>query len=242
MYFGEPLELKSGNGDKTFKVLQPTIGDILEINEVKFYSTLHVFVTNTTSCRLFLWDAGLDWNEVSDFQLFCILYHSIDPDVSRLLFGDLDWSSFQVMQKKDDESFVLWSEKELIEINEDIYEHIHQYLQNVFNMHPEVELTDDPILKKWWVDKDRRSDDRKKKNKDEKSFSMQSMISAMVNHPGFKYSLKELKDVGVSEFYDSVNRLQIYESSTALMKGMYSGMISAKDLDPDSYNWMKDIG
>jgi hypothetical protein len=43
------------------------------------------------------------------------------------------------------------------------------------------------------------------------------------------------------EFYDSVSRLQIYEQSTALMKGMYSGFISAKDIKPEDYNFMREI-
>lgn len=67
------------------------------------------------------------------------------------------------------------------------------------------------------------------------------MVSALVNHPGFKHKLSELKEVGIAEFYDSVKRLQIYEQSTALLKGLYGGMISSKDVEPDAYNWMKDV-
>jgi hypothetical protein len=40
---------------------------------------------------------------------------------------------------------------------------------------------------------------------------------------------------------DSVQRLQIYESTTALMKGMYSGMIDTKGLDKDALNFMRNI-
>jgi hypothetical protein len=61
----------------------------------------------------------------------------------------------------------------------------------------------------------------------------------MVNHPGFKYKLQELREVGVCEFYDSVQRLQIYESATAVMKGMFSGFVDSKNIKPDQYNWMK---
>jgi len=61
----------------------------------------------------------------------------------------------------------------------------------------------------------------------------------MVNHPGFKYKLQELREVGVCEFYDSVQRLQIYESATAVMKGMFSGMVDSSKIKPDQYNWMK---
>ena len=36
---------------------------------------------------------------------------------------------------------------------------------------------------------------------------MKAIISSLINHPGFKYKLHELKEVGVAEFYDSVKRL-----------------------------------
>ena len=41
---------------------------------------------------------------------------------------------------------------------------------------------------------------------------------------------------------DSVKRLQTYESVTALMSGMYSGMIDTKKLNlKEELNWMRDL-
>lgn len=228
-------------------VLQPTLGDIINIGESKFYSTLHIFVSNTTTWRLKLWDMGIDWNEFSDFDLFIMLYKGIDPDVSKLLFGELNWNDFQIYTKKDTdgkESASLYNPVLGIEINESVYHHFSQYLQNVFNMFPEEKITYDKTMKKWFIDKDRREEKRnaekEAKGKKETS-SIQSIISTCVNHPGFKYKLKELVDVGVCEFYDSVQRLQIYEQSTAVLKGMYSGFVDASKINPDAYNFMKNI-
>jgi len=243
-YFGEPLVVSCRHGEIT--ILSPTIGDIIALGESKFYSTLNLFVANTTSYRLFLWDLQLDWNEVSDFELFCMIYKNIDPEASKLLFGDLDFSLFEPKVLNVDEStkrLVLVNVEQNVEIDEDVYQQIHQYFQMLFNMHPQEDLTDDMRLRKWWIQKDQRERDRKEqaKNKaDEKPYSIQPVISALVNHPGFKYKLKELREVGVAEFYDSVKRLQIYEQSNALLHGIYGGMISGKDIQPDSYNFMRE--
>jgi len=40
---------------------------------------------------------------------------------------------------------------------------------------------------------------------------------------------------------DSVQRLQIYESSTALMKGMYSGFLDTSKINKEELNFMRDI-
>lgn len=243
MYFGEPLVIPCRHGEIT--VLSPTIGDIITLGESKFYSTLNLLVANTTSYRLFLWDLQLDWNEVSDFELFCMIYKNIDPDASKLLFGDLDFSLFEPkILNVDDQTkrLVLVSEEQNVEIDENVYQQIHQYFQMMFNMHPEELLTQEKRMKDWWIQKDRREQDRKAKGKaSEKPYSIQPVVSALVNHPGFKYKLKELKEVGVAEFYDSVQRLQIYEQSNALLHGVMGGFVSSKDIKPEQYNFMREV-
>ena len=248
MYFGEPYVIDCENTIGTITIYEPTIGDIIKVGQTKFFETLNIFITNPTANRLFLWNAGIDWNNVSDFQLFCYLYNGINPEISKLLFGDLDWSSLKLFSKelkdKEETEVVLASIDDnsniLLEINEDVYEHIHQYLQKMFNMKPEKELTDDQILKEWWIRKDTIALQQKAK-KDKNEYSLKSMVSACVNHPGFKYKKNELREVGVCEFYDSIQRLQIYEQATACMKGMYSGFVDSSKIPADSYNFMKNI-
>jgi len=50
-----------------------------------------------------------------------------------------------------------------------------------------------------------------------------------------------LEDVGICYFMDSVQRLQVYESSTAVMKGMYSGFVDGSKIKPENYNWMRSL-
>ena len=271
MYFGDPYVIDVDDAVGTVTVYSPTIGDIINIGENKFYQTLNIFICNTTQYRCLLWDLGIDWNEYTDFQLFAMLYKQIDPDVSKLLFGDLDFQKFVPLIKlrpkkksdkpegdsdnesKDDEDtpnepemeeeLILWDDEDEIEINQNVHNHFSQYLRNVFGIFPEEKITNNNTLKQWYITKDKRAIENAKKKQDTQKHSstMKAIISSLINHPGFKYKLHELKEVGVAEFYDSVKRLQIYEQSTALMKGMYSGFISAKDIKPEDYNFMREI-
>ena len=245
MYFGEPyiIDLESANGKIT--VLVPTIGDIISVGEKKFYSTLNIFITNTTTYRLMLNEAGLDWNVVTDFELFCMLFANIDKDASALLFDNLDFSKFELFSKKlpdsEETTMILYDKEDDIEINEEVYQHIAQYLRNVFGMQPEERITDDPVLKEMYLHKDRRQLEIDKKTGKKTENSILPLISACVNHPGFKYKLLELRHVNVCEFYDSVKRLQIYENTTALLKGSYSGMIDSSKIDKEQFNFMREI-
>lgn len=252
LFFGEPYVIDLEDAVGTVTVYSPTIGDIIGIGEKRFYQTLNIFICNTTQYRAILWDMNIDWNEFSDFELFVMLFSQIDDDVSKLLFGDMDFKKFVPLKKKlneeDEEGeLILWDNDDQIEINYNVYNHFSQYIRTMFNTFPEEKITDNATLKTWYINKDKREIKRKQekekagKDAQESSASIQALISACINHPGFKHTLKDLKNVGVAEFYDSVKRLQVYEQSTALMKGMYSGFVDGSKLKPVDYNFMREI-
>ena len=246
LYFRNPYEIDLDGIDGKITIIQPSIGDIVELGEKRFYSTLNVFTTNTTAFRLQLWDQGIDWNEISDFDLFMLLISTADPDVYHRFLPDLDFSKFgRFMKRRQDseESYsVLYDQENNIEINEQVYFHISQYLRIIFNINPEEKMTSDKIMKRWFIEKDRRELKNKEfMKKSESDSGLLPIISACVNHPGFKYKSSELKELGVYQFYDSVKRLQVYEATTALQKGMYSGFMDSSKIKPDDYNFMKEI-
>ena len=238
MYMGFPyvIDLPSAEGSITISV--PTMRTFIELGEKRYLQTINVFTTNTTEYRVPLWDVGIDWNEISDFELFCMLYKQIDPEVSKSIFGDFNFNDLELYKK--DEIIVLYNEKLNVEINEEVYQHIAQYLRIIFNINPVEKITKDKFLKDMYIHKDRVEAENKKKKQKENT-SIQPLISACVNHPGFKYKLKEILDMGIYEFYDSVARLNIYESTTAVLKGMYSGFVDASKFKSDDFNFMREL-
>lgn len=242
MYFREPYVIDVENAEGTIVIQQPSIGDIVKYGEKEFYGTLNIFTSNTTSYRLALWELGVDWNTISDFDLFTIIYQQIDFEISKLIFGDLDFSKFELFQRTyvdGDPEVIMKHSESGIEITEEVYLHMSQYLQNAFHSHPEEKLTDDPILKQWYIKKDQNEIRNKMLKGESDSSFLLPVISACVNHPGFKYDVESLKNVGVYQFFDSVQRLQIYESTTALLKGMYSGFVDTSKIPDESFNFMR---
>lgn len=250
IYMDMPHTIDVEGTKGTITVYSPTLGQIIEMGQLKFYIGINPFITNTTQYRLPLWEMGIDWNELPDFDLFCILIHSgVDKEVTDLLFGsELDWSKFVLCAKQNEdgtEEKVLYNEESDVEINELVYFHLSQYIRKVIMRNPEEKITKDPSLKNEYIMKDKRhkaNEDWKKENGEEdESISIQSLISACLNHPGFKYKKKELMDVGINEFYDSVKRLQIYESSIASLHGAMGGMIDNSKLPEEATNFMRKI-
>ena len=115
---------------------------------------------------------------------------------------------------------------------------IAEYIRTLLNYHPKVEKAKGKTTKQWMIDEDRMNFAQREA---QNTSSLLPLISACINHPGFKYKLQELRDVGIYEFMDSVQRLQIYESTRALMGGMYSGMCDMSKVPQEQFNFMREI-
>lgn len=241
LYFGEPFIIPSESAND-IQIFQPTIGDIIHEGEKKVYSALNTLIANPTMYRLQLWKMGVDWNKLSDFDLFCMLISSLNQDSTKLLFGDLDFQLFKLYQDKDknDKSyFFLYNTEQDYLIDESTYQILSLYLKTMFNIFPKVEKAKGKATKESIIWEDQMNFDLHKNDKYKST--LLPLISSCLNHPGFKYKKNELREVGIVEFMDSVQRLQVYESSTALLKGIYSGFIDASKINKDDLNFMRDL-
>lgn len=240
MYFGEDYKVADG-----IIISQPSIGDIMEFGEDKFYDMLNPFVINPTTMRVALWQQNIDWTQITDYELFyqLILQLKLTPDKTSIVFGNLDFSKFSLYERQDkvdDEivkDVVLLNAEQKVVIDEDIYTHMSNYLRTMFNIFPKVEKAKGRTTKEWMIEEDIQNN----QNKPLPESNLLPMISFCLNHPGFKYKKNELKDLGIVEFNDSVQRLLVYESTNSLMKGMYSGFVDTSKIDKKEFDFMRKI-
>lgn len=254
LYFNDKFQIT----DK-ITIYKPSVIDIFKYKEGQpdggesgFYFMLYVFVGNTTYFKIALWDNGIDWNKITDFEMFSSMVVGLNKESTQILFGDLDFSLMKpypiVIQAvneetgelEDKESLVLYDAVNDIEITELIYFKMRNYLRHMFGIFPKVETG----IKKKRIKEEMIRYDRMEAQKNSKESSgsfLFPLVSSCLNHPGFKYKKNELNEVGIVEFMDSVERIQVYEQATATLKGMMSGFVDGSKIKPEQYNFMKDI-
>lgn len=246
MYFGEDYTVK--NKVKDIVISMPTIGDILEIGEDDFYRAISPFLYNSTSIRVMLWDYfKKDWNKVKDIEVFAIMSKIIEnKNPLKLVFKNVNFDDFILVPAKrnvEDEDYselALYSESQEILLYEDEYMEIAEYIREMMNRHPKVEKAKGKTAVSWIIQEDKMNAEiEKEKNKS--GSTLLPLISGCVNHPGFKYKLQELREVGIYQFMDSVKRLQVYESTCALTNGLYCGFSDLSKIDKNEFNFMRDI-
>lgn len=241
MYFGEDYTI---NG---ITISIPTIGDILNIGESKFYQAISPFLSNSTSIRVLLYDVfKKDWNKTKDIEVFYILYQLLeDKEPLKLLFKDFSFDGFELIQARKNVNdpeynhLALFNKNKNTIIYDDEYMEIAEYIREIMNIHPKVEKAKGKTTKHWILQEDRIKTQQEKGKRNESTLF--PLVSSCVNHPGFKYKLEELKQVNICQFMDSVNRIQKYEQGVAAMSGIYSGFVSAKDIPQDLINFMGDL-
>ena len=90
LYFGDPYVVND-----YVTIYQPTIGDIIEYGEREYYSMIQTVTAIPSEMKSSLWDSGLDWNQVEDFQLFMMLSQSLSQKQTEIILGDIDLQRMQ---------------------------------------------------------------------------------------------------------------------------------------------------
>lgn len=106
---------------------------------------------------------------------------------------------------------------------------------------PKPEKAANNFTKQILIDEDRQ----KRQHQSNKPFTsiLLPLISGLVNSPGFKYNIQELKQIGIYAFMDAVERINAIYVATAAMQGQYSGMIdfSKNPQIKKQLNWLRDL-
>ena len=133
-YINDELKIYRGEDfvvSKHIVLHQATLNEICDYGERDYYSMIYNFTATPQSLKVQLWDIGIDYTEITPYQLFYqLLYKMYSQEKTSIIFGDLDFSKFQLMQRKDDESIFLYQEVPV----GDIYNAKHELVYHFSNL------------------------------------------------------------------------------------------------------------
>lgn len=237
LYLGNDVKIASG-----IVLKQPTIGDIASYNEAEYFSMAQTLCATPSSMKVALDDMKLDYMKVDDFQLFMMLCSSLTPDKTRPLLGDLDLTKFKPYSWYDTEEVVLANGEvdeygNPVVINAIIYEVLVTYIRKMHGFKKQVDKAGNAITRKVLIDEDRKAAERNK-NKPYKSFLV-PLVSSLQGRQG--YTKEYICNMGLYEFMNQINRVQIIVQADAALGGMYSGFVDTKRMDKTVLDWTRDI-
>lgn len=234
LYFGDDFKV-----NEHITIHQPTIGEILEMGEQKYFSIAHLLTATPSDMIAQLHKRGIDWNKIEDFELFSMLILGVSQKDTQIFFGDLDFSEFQIEPTEGKRQHVLRHKRLGFVIDELMYGAIVNYIRTMHGFKKNVSLAGNEATRQMMIEM--ALEDLAIAQKKQYKSSLKAIISTLFNSPGFKYNLEEIRNMKFCAFMDSVSRIQIIRSSDALLRGCYSGMIDTKKINKKDLNFMRDI-
>ena len=240
MFEIDPLQLYFGDdyiiNDK-IKIKQVKIGQIVDFGEAKYFSVVHTLTAIPSDMKSKLWDIGIDWMTMDDFELFILLAPTLPIESTKLLFGDLDFTKLKPYRNKENGDIVLADLESGVKIDKLIYLRIVNYLRKVHNITPKIERAANKTTKQILIDEDRMKI-RLNQEKPFKSYLLPLISSVKVR---MGYTKDYVRNEGFVEFFDDLARLQLINNADHLLAGCYSGMIDTKKINKADLNWLKEI-
>ena len=193
LYMGDPYVI-----NENIVIKQPTVGEIAEYGERKYYSMVHTITAIPSDMKSQLHDMGLDYEKVEDFELFMMLAPTLSQESTEILFGDIDLSQLKPYKNPQNDMIVLADIETGLVIDSLIYERIVSYLRQVHGLKKKVEKAKNAMTKRVLIEEDRRNI-ALNKNKPYKSF-LTPLVSAVKVRMG--YTKDYVRNMQIFEFTD----------------------------------------
>ena len=226
-------------------IRQPSLGEIAEYGESAYYGMVYSLCSVGADLKWQLDDMGVDYTQIEDFDLFSqVLSRGYDVNKTKILFGEtLDFTKMQLKFNKKLEENVLiqvFENGTYIQIDRYVYTAIVDVLRKMHRLKRNNELPGNEATRQILIE-DARDEYEENKGKPRKSY-LQSLISSMVNSPGFKRDDTTDFDMKIYSFMASVARIGKIKNAELLLQSGYSGFgIDLKKIDKNETNWMGDL-
>ena len=229
------------NDHITIKI--PKVGEIWgneNSYEKQYLSMVSLFTQTPTDMMIELDDMGLDWTEVSEYDLFVITMSAFLADANskdffamwNSLFIRLDYKDISIKTDKTGTDYIFVNSKDEVIFNKEIYNAISDSLCTILLTTKNREYAKVPekdtrkyILERARLKRKRRLE-RLKNNKEITSSSvLDGIILFLVNNRDFKYDFETVRNLSIYDLYASYKQINKNQEIDGLMTGYWYGNV-----------------
>lgn len=218
----------------------PTLKEIFDYGEQKYWSVTSTICATPSDLKHQLFDTyGFYFNEVDEFDLFCMLASGFEKENIKIFFGDLDFSKLYIRENEKTGLREIFDKDSGFVIDKVIYTIITEYIRKINGLKKNLETAGNEIARKMLIEESRRNY-MFNQNKPFKPMLL-PMVLTMVNCADFKYNYSNVWDMPLYAFLDSVKRIMHMKNVGYTMLGVYTGNIMVDKLDKKDLDWFSEI-
>lgn len=221
--------------NESISIVIPTVGQIIE-NESAYYGLITAVTATPSDFMVQLDDIGVDFSQITSFELFLMLFKEIKKMDTSLVFGDLDLSKFETAINQQNGNVVLIDQENRIVIDRAIHDQICRVIRKINHLEKNDRKPANEEAKKYMIER-ARVKQRRAARRPYKS-QLEDLIISMVNTEQYKYGYEGTLDLTIYQFNASVYQIVKKINYDNTMIGCYAGTINAKELSQDQLNWL----
>lgn len=236
-------------------VTQPTIDQIIEFGERRYFSAVQTLTAVGADLKWQLWDAGEDYTKIDDYDLFVrLIFRMVSsqkellekmPNEERaklteeekkeylinplqLILKDIDFANFVPMTHVQNKEIVLYDKAQDIMIGRMTYMRL---VDTIRKMHGYKRNNETPANEKTKMDliEDARDEYAANLNKPYKSVLL-PLVSTLSVKSG-QYGGDGIWNMKINRFFYDIKRVGKVQDATMLLQGAYSGFANLKGVD-----------
>ena len=217
---------------------QPSLRQIKKYGEAKFFSTFWTLCSSPLDIPSTLDDIGIDFTEITSWELFRGMIVNYPVEQTSVFFGDLDFTQFMLLEQMNEdgsEETVLCNSDGII-ITEKDYQLFIKYIQATIGFQHSGKRPRSKAAKKAILIDDKAKREREK-DKPFESIIFDGIIS-LVNTEEFKYNYSTVMDITLYQYMKSYTQIQGKKAACALTQGSYSGFVDTSNIDKLDLQWI----
>lgn len=240
----DKLQLFRGNDIKINDYItlhRPSLEEIYEYGECEYWSMVYLLTSTGADLKFQLWDMGIDYTTISDYELFYkIIMHLFKDNKTNIFFGDFHFSELYPLIDITTNEVALYDKNNTKIIDEYTYICIMNVIRGSHGLKRNEQTPANETTKQILIE-DAREEYERNKNKEYQS-QLLNMISSMVNCADFKYNHTEVWKLKICVFLDSVKRINKTKNAFLLLQSGYSGFgINLKDINKKEIEWQGEL-
>ena len=213
----------------------PSVGEILD-DENNYYNMISLITSTPYDMMVQLDEAGIDFTELNDYELFLLLFNSLKLQDTSMLFGTLDITQFVAAINEQNNTVVLKDTENGFIIDQLIHSQICGAVRKIHHLERNRRKPANGEAKKYLLQRAREKMRRRGRRVEDSQ--LEQLIIALTNTEQFKYGYDETRKLSIYQFNESLHQIIKKIDFDNKMHGVYAGTINAKNMSQDDFNWL----
>lgn len=214
----------------------PSIGEVMD-HEEEYYDAIFTIIATPYDMMVQLDDVGIDFTQITDFDLFLLMFQHLQSMDTGALLWNIDLKDFKTAVNEQNGEYILINECTGVIIDRAIHAKICDVLRTIVNIPRVSKKPGNDEAKRYMLERARIKQRRQAKKK--RRSQLEEYIVALVNTEQCPYNYETIRDISIFQFYASLTQISHKIKFDNIMIGYYAGTVKGEDLKTEDKSWIK---